>query len=436
MPKQKSYKPEWLINLEQESWQAELIISGLAIFGSLQLPDLITRFGQWAFAFFPHDMGIFLYAIQLYLYFSACGLIIGFILHFILRAIWVGLIGINSVFPEGIKTDSESYSTYFMERIKRDYDIKDSGIENIDKFCSSIFATNTLGVMITLAISIDILLLLGVKVILDMLLIPKTIQVILGVILVVLFFSLATYLTLLNRKKNSENIKQQERGYKAYKIYNYLFLHVFSKPVNYLSNLISSNIEFKRFTTWMMLSMFPSLFLAGYFLISSGTINLVDPISFLNKYERSDITQLEEYESNLSLVDKPLYSAVIESEMIEGKMMKVFIPILQNEKPVYTYLCGVYKEDENLEEKENKEQERLFQLDCYQKYHKISVNSTYLDTPLKKHYHPHRNTFGVITYLPTDDFIKGENILKVEKLSADSSALFRTMTVPFWFAGE
>ena len=47
MENQPINKPDWLVNLEQESWQAELIISGLAILGALQLPGLIDRFGQW-----------------------------------------------------------------------------------------------------------------------------------------------------------------------------------------------------------------------------------------------------------------------------------------------------------------------------------------------------------------------------------------------------
>ena len=36
-------KPKWLRALETQSLQAELVISGLAIFGSLQLPSLLNN---------------------------------------------------------------------------------------------------------------------------------------------------------------------------------------------------------------------------------------------------------------------------------------------------------------------------------------------------------------------------------------------------------
>ena len=39
-------KPDWLTALESQSWQAELIASGLAIVGSLSLGPLINSFAD------------------------------------------------------------------------------------------------------------------------------------------------------------------------------------------------------------------------------------------------------------------------------------------------------------------------------------------------------------------------------------------------------
>ena len=64
-------KPNWLLKLEQESWQAELIISGVAILGSLQLPDLIDRLGEWALIYFSADSSIFCSLFLSFLYFIA-----------------------------------------------------------------------------------------------------------------------------------------------------------------------------------------------------------------------------------------------------------------------------------------------------------------------------------------------------------------------------
>ena len=45
-------KPKWLRILEQQSWQAELLISGIAIVGALQLPELIHEFTDFSIGLF------------------------------------------------------------------------------------------------------------------------------------------------------------------------------------------------------------------------------------------------------------------------------------------------------------------------------------------------------------------------------------------------
>ena len=48
----KNKKPDWLTALESQSWQAELIASGLAIVGSLSLGPYIDSFTDIILALF------------------------------------------------------------------------------------------------------------------------------------------------------------------------------------------------------------------------------------------------------------------------------------------------------------------------------------------------------------------------------------------------
>jgi len=401
-------KPQWLIKLEQESWQAELIISGLAILGSLQLPNLIGRFGQWALTYFPVEMSIFLYFIQFYLFMSSSALIIGFILHFVFRAIWIGLIGINSVFPEGIKTDSDSYSKIFMENIKRDYSIENSGIEALDKICSGIFVACTICILVSCIFVIDLIILYGIKCLLDLFL-PVNVQLIFAKILILVFFAISLVVMTINSKKYQNNVRVQKIGYKVYTIHSYVIFHVFRKPYFYLTNLIMSNVNKTQFIGWMFAGFIPITLLSMYHLLGSNNIFLMDQSG-------------------------PIYSTLIESELIEGKMMKVFVPIFDNENIIYSAYCGEYIDQEDLDSKENTKEARQFYIDCYNKYHRVSINEKIISTDFIKHDHPHRGTFGILTYLSTDGFKKGQNFLKVEKLTVDS--VYRTMVVPFWFVGD
>ena len=85
--------PEWLRRLEQESWQAELIISGLALYGSFQLPEFIYA----VIDFFIRHLSVSQYFTGYmisYLMLLGVSVLSGFfIIHFVLRAYWVGLIG-------------------------------------------------------------------------------------------------------------------------------------------------------------------------------------------------------------------------------------------------------------------------------------------------------------------------------------------------------
>ena len=84
------------------TWEVELLISGVAVFAMLQLPGwlddrffaLVPRFDQAQVAALTF--------VFVYLKSAALILAITFTLHLILRAHWIALVGLHSVFPEGV----------------------------------------------------------------------------------------------------------------------------------------------------------------------------------------------------------------------------------------------------------------------------------------------------------------------------------------------
>lgn len=85
------------------TWEVELLISGVAVFAMLQLPGwLDDRF----FALIPRfDQGWVTVLTILFVYLKSAALILAitFILHLILRAHWIALVGLHSVFPDGVR---------------------------------------------------------------------------------------------------------------------------------------------------------------------------------------------------------------------------------------------------------------------------------------------------------------------------------------------
>ena len=131
-------KPKWLRKLERESWQAELIISGLAIIGSLQLPGLLDLAERYALLNYDRDTLFICYIAFIYWKIFVSGVIVLFIFHFVFRALWIGLVGLNSVYPGGFHPNKR-YAEHFQEKLRREYGDIDGFIRRLDRLGSGVF---------------------------------------------------------------------------------------------------------------------------------------------------------------------------------------------------------------------------------------------------------------------------------------------------------
>ncbi|WP_449426238.1 hypothetical protein, partial [Rhodanobacter lindaniclasticus] len=87
------------------TWEVELLISGVAVFAMLQLPGWLD---DRIFALLPRfdgDWAGMLTTLYVYLKSAAVILAITFMLHLTLRAYWIALVGMHSVFPSGVRWD-------------------------------------------------------------------------------------------------------------------------------------------------------------------------------------------------------------------------------------------------------------------------------------------------------------------------------------------
>lgn len=86
------------------TWEMELLLSGATVFGLVALPAQLDRL------FFPLMNGAgsdtivrLLLAGWLYAKFAATSLVVTFVLHLALRGYWIALVGLDSVYPGGIR---------------------------------------------------------------------------------------------------------------------------------------------------------------------------------------------------------------------------------------------------------------------------------------------------------------------------------------------
>lgn len=131
----------WLEELQRESWQLELLISGFTIFLLIQATTIIepifadlnlhTNFSPNPRLLIFSSIAIILIAIY--------ALIINLIIHIFLRSFWIAAIGLRSVQKD---TDFEklNYSDLFTSKLRENVTSLDKLIEKLDTICSVIFA--------------------------------------------------------------------------------------------------------------------------------------------------------------------------------------------------------------------------------------------------------------------------------------------------------
>lgn len=425
-------KPKWLKILEKQSWQAELVISGLAIFGSLQLPTLIDNIITSALFYFAEDyMEIFKYFF-IYIYFAAVIMIISFVTHLALRTLWIGILGMASVFPNGINPDFKMYSKDYMQKLLRDFPDVGEFNKRLDDLCSSIFANAAAGTIIMLNIGILILVTLGIASLIHYF-VP--VVSLLSVFLVIfgLFFATAILMMIFALKTFREKEWVKRIHYPIAKRMGQLMYNVAFEPVMYIQLTFMSNAKTKVYAFANVLIYFLSMAVILPILLSSNWGYLNQDVFF--DHTANPNYQYAEHYENLFPEKISILTPVIPSDVVSGKTIRLFIPFLGREQESADELCGVFeKPDKEVKKMERRKAKSKFRLACAEKYYKIYLNDTLItDVKFYQHEHPNNQENGYLTYLSTKNCQPMENILKVVSHYKNEEGELRTISIPFIF---
>ena len=149
--KQTTTVPQWIKNLQENSWELELLISGGVIFSLFKLADVFLDFG------FMMKMTSAIPATDIIIILGMIGikiLTVGFSIHLMLRAFWLGMVCINYVFPEGIKEKPFKNKIPFKDSFKEGGSLQDEiiAIDNasgIVMYVSIITSIVLIGIMLS-----------------------------------------------------------------------------------------------------------------------------------------------------------------------------------------------------------------------------------------------------------------------------------------------
>jgi len=243
-----SNQQSWFEQLEKESWTAELIISGAAIYGSLQLPWLLTKMFNYSLLNFSDDILQILYFFFNYLTIAISILMVNFILHFIMRSYWVGLLGLSSVYPKGVNEESENYSKHYLQQLKADFGDLRGYASQVDQACSIIFAYSFSVAMLFTSIASVVFAATGIAYGIHQLLPQFPINSI-----VIAIFSILMVPAIIAGVLNAKRLREKDWVKKVHyplvvKSIGRIMYHFLHEPIFYIQSIFITNIKIRAYT--------------------------------------------------------------------------------------------------------------------------------------------------------------------------------------------
>ena len=130
----------WLDNLQQESWQLELLISGFVIFLLIGGLEPMFDLAQDLFALKEQSRYYFGFGLMGGLFGTAyLALLVALIVHVTLRGLWIAAIGLRYVSGD-IDYDALRYQPIYRRFLYRSVGSFDGYIERLERYCSVIFS--------------------------------------------------------------------------------------------------------------------------------------------------------------------------------------------------------------------------------------------------------------------------------------------------------
>jgi hypothetical protein len=399
-------KPKWLTKLQQNSWEPEILLSGIVLYGLFKLPgilDDLLYFIKVNSSSSTTDVDNFISLMKVAVYWVITGLI----LHLISRGIWVGMVGLSFTFPKGIdygrlKLSSRYHN--FLGKIPTTQQI----ILNLESFSSSLFSISFMAFMIMIGAYIYLFVLIIIPVLLliyvfDINLNNETNGIILASYLVPIviigLIGFIDFITLGWIKK----IKWLSRIY--WPIYRFIGFFTVARAYRSVYYTLLSNIS-----RWKI-----AFFFVIFTVVSFQWID-----STQDDYFGDSISQIELWSNSIGtgsftgyyddqMDEKKSIYAHIQSDIIRGNTVRLFVVLhAEYEDSIRSY-CN-YDSIRSIDGMSSAQAK----LDCLADYYQVSIDdSLYSDLEYRFHYKSLTKQKGILTYIDISDLPNGLHEVKV-----------------------
>ena len=429
---------EILDELQVQSWQLELVISGFAIFGLFSALEPLQDL-----AMIKRYEGSNLQSLFISTIYITCVLAtFNLILHVLLRGLWIGAVGIRSVSGD-IDFEQLKIAKVFKTHLKKRIGSFDKYIINLENYSSILFGVTFLIAFITIAVSLNFLIFIFFTIFLyenDFL--PFEVKAVLGTILFPAFF-IGHLITIIDFVipgivKRSPDVAKVYMP--VYKIFSILTLSFIYRPIlyNLLDNKFGKKIVYSLLPIYGILLFFFSL--------------EMNPSNFFSTKESSsiEIGNRRNYKDMLIKNKDFLRSTTIQSKTIIDPFLQITIPYrkyLENDIVVYDSLLKPesdgrgYKSDIDfinisLDTDTTKIKTGTYLNTINEMFH-FQIDSTTIKSDLIL-VTDEQNRLNLEMFVDLLGYVRGKHMLTIrhKEFKTDSVASKDWVTIPFWYYNE
>lgn len=448
IPEKNDSPHKWLKYISEQSWEPELLISGLAIYASLQMPDIFWRLYQHYQFNLQSGSGIFdeLLPLLIYAVFTTIAYIltISFITHFVVRAFWVGFIGLLSVYPQGIKYDNLPYSKLYVSQARRKLGSAENMASKLDNVSSLIFSLAFSIVLIMVAVAILYFVFFILYNVFKLILGPAIFETYAEI----LYFSMSgigllyvAAILILNMKRFRNNPKTARwHFYLGWKLNAFLMPLVY-KPVQFISLTFLSHLNSRKFFGYYLTLVFAFFGILCFVIVTSLAPNILDARNYFSSRSALHTMDVSNYSQNFD-GDKWLTQPVIEKPVISSDFLMVFIPYPKLLDEKLNRFCDREILADSLENFEKRRLMNERNISCAEQFFSLSVNdSLQLSSEWMFSRHPRTGQRGFQTYADISAFSPGKYNLHVNRKIVDKQDSARAEEnrplifeniIPFW----
>lgn len=432
----------WLNKIQQDSWQLELIISGMATFLLIAAWQPIMDYGYKTSLLVSVDVSYALVSIFYYVMRTGYqALLFCLLVHLVLRGLWIAAIGLRSVSGD-IDYDRLNYQEKYSSWLQKRIGTFDQYVERLERYCSIIFSLAFLILFCFLSLATFTIVVAAIQIFIETIingdskairrvgLLNNGVGIGLffgGLIYLIDFFSFGFF------KRNRYTAKPY---YYLYRFMGWLTLARFYRPLYY--NLIDQGFGRK-------LARFLPLFIVAVLVTVSM---VVIKYSYFPYYAKDGMVWIDHYnydDTRQALLEGQAWRVSLKSKYVENNYVEVFVPyqpvhddeVIERLHPSLDparyegiKLAGAIKVGERYNDHANHDSLLLALTELQEMYVDDSLRT---DIKPRFHFNEKRQQPGLLYMLPAHDMSIGEHKVLVKKRAIRADTLSWTGQVNIYF---